>query len=306
MSRRIGPQAPRIGAHTSIAGSLERSAEQAAALGCNTFQIFSRSPRMWRSGKLDPAAVERLKDARERFGLTPLVIHGNYLVNLASADPVVRKKSIAAFRDEVNRALALGAEYLVIHPGSHRGQTLARAMKTLTASVAEAVGGIRWNNLELLLENTAGGGASIGRNFSELAELRDMIQKKASLPVGFCLDTAHSYEAGFDVSTPGGLHNTLQLIDKTIGIEAVRVIHANDSKTTLGSNADRHEHIGKGKIGREAFRRMLHHPKLRGKPFILETPQDKAGGHQRNVRALKTLLRRRPGNGGNLTKKVYA
>ena len=306
MSRRIGPQAPRIGAHTSIAGSLERAAEEAAALGCNTFQIFSRSPRKWQAGKLDPAAVERLKEARERFGLTPLVIHGNYLVNLAAADPVVRGKSIAAFRDEVNRALALGAEYLVIHPGSHRGQTLKRAMKTMAASVAKAVRGIQWNHLELLLENTGGGGASIGRDFLELAELRDMIQRKAAVPVGFCIDTAHSYEAGFDVSTPAGLNNTLRLIDKTIGVDAVRVIHANDSKTALGSNSDRHEHIGKGKIGREAFRRMLHHPKLRGKPFILETPQDKAGGHQRNVRALKTLLRRRPGNGGNLTKKVYA
>jgi deoxyribonuclease-4 len=299
VSRRIGPQAPRIGAHTSIAGSLERAAEEAAALGCNTFQIFSRSPRMWRSGKLDPAAVERLKDARERFGLTPLVVHGNYLVNLAAADAVVRQKSIAAFRDEVNRALTLGAEYLVIHPGSHRGQTLTRAMKTLAASVAKAVRGIRWNHLELLLENTAGGGASIGRDFSELAELREMIQKKASLPVGFCIDTAHSYEAGFDVSTPGGLHKTLRLIDETIGIEAVRVIHANDSKTALGSNADRHEHIGKGKIGREAFRRMLHHAKLRGKPFILETPQDEGSGHRRNVKALKTLLRCPAGDGRN-------
>ncbi len=299
MPRRTGPQAPRIGAHTSIAGSLERAAEQAAALGCDTFQIFSRSPRMWRAGQLDPAAVERLKEARERFGLAPLVIHGNYLVNLAAADPIVRKKSIAAFRDEVNRAVALGAEYLVIHPGSHRGQTPARAMKTLANSVAKAVRGIRWNNLELLLENTAGGGTSIGRDFSELAELRDMIQKKASVPVGFCIDTAHSYEAGFDVSTSRGLNNTLRLIDDTIGIEAVRVIHANDSKTSLGSNADRHEHIGKGKIGREAFRRMLHHPKLRGKPFILETPQDAGGGHQRNVKALKTLLRRLPGNGRN-------
>ena len=254
---------------------------------------------MWRSGKLDPAAVQRLKEARERFGLTPLVIHGNYLVNLAAADAAVRQKSIAAFRDEVNRALTLGAEYLVIHPGSHRGQTLKRAMKTLGASVAKAVRGIRWNHLELLLENTAGGGASIGRDFSELAELRDMIQNKTSLPIGFCVDTAHSYEAGFDVSTPDGLDKTLRLIDETIGIEAVRVIHANDSKTALGSNADRHEHIGKGKIGREAFRRMLHHPKLRGKPFILETPQDEGSGHRRNVRVLKTLLRRPPGSGGN-------
>ena len=299
MSRRIGPQAPRIGAHTSIAGSLERAAEEAAALGCNTFQIFSRSPRKWQAGKLDPAAVERLKEARERFGLTPLVIHGNYLVNLAAADPVVRGKSIAAFRDEVNRALTLGAEYLVIHPGSHRGQTLKRAMRTMAASVAKAVCGIQWNHLELLLENTAGGGASIGRDFLELAELRDMIQRKAAVPVGFCIDTAHSYEAGFEVSTPAGLNNTLRLIDKTIGVDAVRVIHANDSKTALGSNSDRHEHIGKGKIGREAFRRMLHHPKLHGKPFILETPQDEGSGHQRNVRVLKTLLRRRAGSGGN-------
>lgn len=299
MSHSIGPQAPLIGAHTSIAGSLERAAQEAVDLGCNTFQIFSKNPRRWKTRELDSSAVKRLKATRERFGLAPLVVHGNYLVNLAAADLSVRKKSIVAFRDEVTRALTLGAEYLVIHPGSHHGQTLTQAMVTLTASLSEAVRDIQWKNLELLLENTAGGGASIGRSFSELAELKHMIQRKTSVPVGLCIDTAHSYQAGFDVSTPDGLSETLQLMEKFIGIEAVRLIHANDSKTTLGSNIDRHEHIGKGKIGLNAFRRMLHHPKLSGKPFILETPRDKAGGHKRNVVALKMLLSGCPENPKN-------
>ena len=292
MSRK--PAKPRIGAHTSIAGALLHAAEEAAALGCDTFQIFTRSPRMWRSAKLDPEAVAQFKDARARFGLSPLAIHGNYLMNMAAADAGIRRLSIEAFRDELERAVAVGADYLIIHPGSYKNQTLDRAIRTLADSIARATRKFSWNGLRLLLENTAGGGQTIGRDFAELADLRKRIEAKSAAPVGFCLDTCHCYAAGFDISTAEGLDDTLRQIDKTLGLANIPVIHANDCRSALGSRVDRHEHIGKGGIGREGFRRILHHPGLRGKAFILETPMDENGSHAGNVKALKALLRRAP------------
>jgi len=280
----------RIGAHTSINGGLERAAEETLRMGCNTFQIFSHSPRMWRQGKLAESSVEQLKRLRAEHDLRPLVIHGAYLINMAAADAVVREKSVRAFRYELENALTLGAEFLVIHPGSYRGQTVAQSMATLARSIARAARGLKWDGLELLLENTAGGGMTLGRGFSELAELRERIVRRAGIPVAFCLDTAHCYEAGFDISTAEGLEETLQLADRNLGLENVRVLHVNDSKTALGSRADRHEHIGKGRLGHETFRRLLHDPRLADKPLILETPAVR-GSHLPNVRALKALAR---------------
>lgn len=279
----------RVGLHTSIAGSLERAAEQALGLGCDTFQIFSRSPRMWKSPPLDPAAIGRLKAAREQHDLRPMVVHGNYLTNMAAADTAIRNLSIASFRDEVQRALALGAEYLVIHPGSYKGQTLPSAIAILASSIEKAVRGIRWDGLTLLLENTAGGGMSIGREFSELAELRALIEKKPGIPTCYCIDTAHCFAAGHNVSTADGLEDTLEAIENELGLDSIPVIHANDSKTPFGSRVDRHQHIGQGEIGAEAFGRILRHPKLAGKAFILETPLEQEGDDQRNIDMLKAL-----------------
>jgi deoxyribonuclease-4 len=249
---------------------------------------------MWKAANLKLDEVERFQIARTENHVWPVVIHGNYLMNMASADRTIRERSTAAFRGEIESALVIGADYLVIHPGSYRGQTLGKAMRTLAASIACAAKGIRWNGLQLLLENTAGGGMSIGRAFDELAELRARIETKASVAAGFCIDTAHCYEAGFDVSTSEGLQQTLRTIDRTIGLANVPVLHCNDSKTALGSNHDRHANIGKGHLGREAIRRFLHHPDLRGKAFILETPADADGLHKTDVRTMKALARRRP------------
>jgi deoxyribonuclease-4 len=293
MPRKSATLPIRIGLHTSIAGSLERAAEQAVALGCNTFQIFSRSPRMWKSPPLDPAAIDRLKAVRTKHDLRPMVIHGNYLTNMAAADKAIRDNSIASFRDEVQRALALGAEYLVIHPGSYKGQTLPKAITTLARSIDKAVRGIKWDGLTLLLENTAGGGMSIGREFSELAELRALIEKKPGIPTGYCIDTAHCFEAGYDISTPDGLEGTIAAIERDLGLDNVPVIHTNDSKTPFGSRVDRHQHIGHGEIGAPAFGRILRHPKLAGKAFILETPIEEEGDDQRNVDMLKALAQAR-------------
>ena len=288
-------QTPRIGAHVSIGGRLTKAVVRALESGCNTLQIFSRSPRMWRSAPLDLNAVAEFRELRAEHGLRPLVIHGNYLTNLAAADSAVRSKSITAFRDEMQRARLLGADYLVIHPGSYKGQAIDSAIRTLADSVAEAAGNAAGSGFTLLLENTAGGGQTLGREFGELAEMRDRIRMHVDLPVGFCLDTAHCYEAGFDLTTTGELEATLHRIDQSIGLANIPVLHANDSKTALGSRRDRHENIGRGFLGRETFRRLLRHPGLQGKTFILETPADEHGTYRRDVRELYSLVRSQAG-----------
>lgn len=282
----------RIGIHTSIAGSLENAALKAAELGANTFQIFSASPRMWNAGRLDGEQVHRLKEARKRLGLAPMVIHDNYLINLAAADPVIRAKSISAFRGEIERALETGAEYLVAHPGSFKGQMIDDAMRLLADSLAEAVSGFGRNRLALLLENTAGSGSAIGSRFEELAEIRRLARGRVPLRIGYCLDTAHCLAAGYDVASRAGLDMTLAEAHRVLGLANVKVIHANDSKAPLGSRVDRHEHIGQGYIGMQGFRRILNHPGLRDKAFILETPIDREDDDRRNLQTLKKLCRK--------------
>ncbi|HSB17188.1 MAG TPA: deoxyribonuclease IV [Bryobacteraceae bacterium] len=281
----------RIGIHTSIAGSLDQAAVRAAELDANTFQIFSSSPRMWRARTPSSDEIRNLRETCERHDLTPLVIHDNYLINLAAADPKIRAQSIAAFRGEIERALALGAEHLVAHPGSYKNQTLEQGMRTLVESLVKAAKGLR-GPLTLLLENTAGSGSAIGSRFEELAELRRLASDRVGFEIGFCLDTAHCLASGYNVATRAGLEETVREADRILGLAKVHVIHANDSKTPLGSRVDRHEHIGEGYIGIPGFRRILNHPRLRSKAFILETPIDRDGDDRRNLETLKNLCRK--------------
>jgi deoxyribonuclease-4 len=279
----------RLGIHTSTAASLENAALHAAELGANTFQIFSSSPRMWRARAPDPGQVKLLKAARRRFDLDPLVIHVSYLVNLASADPVIRAKSIAAFRGELERAAAIGAEYLVLHPGSYRGRSVEEGIADFVAALRDAASGFHSHGLTVLLENTAGAGSHLGSRFEELASIRELAGEVTHLPIGYCLDTCHLLAAGFDIATPAGLRATVRSAESLLGLTNVRVFHVNDSKTPLGSRVDRHANIGEGHISLAAFRRILKHPKLRGKPFILETPIDEPGDDRRNLDTLKRL-----------------
>ncbi len=287
----------RIGIHTSIAGDLTASLESAHKLGCNALQIFSASPRMWpRAGsRIGEADAARFRARRAELGLGPLVIHTNYLVNLASSDPVLRTRSIQTFHDEMVRALALGADFLVVHPGSARGAAPADAIRGVAQGLRQAARGIRFGDgLRVLLENTAGMGSAVGVRFEEL---RAILEEAPELPLGVCLDTAHAFESGYEIHTEAGLAQTLADLDRTVGLERVAVVHVNDSKTALGSRVDRHEHIGRGKIGLEAFRRILMHPRLAaggpgglaGRAFILETPIDKPGDDRRNVRTVWEL-----------------
>jgi deoxyribonuclease-4 len=270
---------------------LERAAITAAGLGANTFQIFSSSPRMWRASLPDPAQIRLLRAARERFDLHPLAIHVNYLVNLASRDPVIRSRSIAAFRGEIDRALAIGAEFLVLHPGSFRGSTPELGIEAFVEGLCDAARGVRTSGLTVLIENTAGAGCHLGSRFEELRSMRELAADRTDVAVGFCLDTCHLLAAGFDIVTRTGLRAVLKRAEAVLGLDNVRVIHANDSKCPLGSNADRHQHIGKGHIGHEAFHRILTCRALRTKPFILETPIDEEGDDRGNMDTLKRLAK---------------
>jgi deoxyribonuclease-4 len=281
----------RIGIHTSTAGSLERAALTAHQFGASCFQIFSASPRMWRANAPDPAQVKLLAAAREKHDLTPLAIHTSYLINLASADPVIRGKSIDAFAGELDRAEAIGAEYLVTHPGTAKDASKDEAIDAFAAGVAEAVQRAQPRRIKLLIENTAGAGGQIGSTLEELSTQRERILDTVDLAVGYCLDTCHLLAAGFEIRTAEGLSQVVKDVGSTLGWDHVHLIHANDSKGKLGSHLDRHAHIGEGEIGREAFARILRHPKLKTKPFILETPVDEEGDELRNVRALQELAR---------------
>jgi deoxyribonuclease-4 len=286
----------RIGIHTSIAGDIAGALDSAAKLGANALQIFSSSPRMWPRGgsRIAEADASRFRARRSELGLGPLVIHDNYLINLASPDRVMRTRSIQAFHDELVRAVSLGADFLVAHPGSGLGNDRQQAIAEIAEGMRHAAKGMKLGGLRILVENTSGMGSAVGARFEEIQAILDLT---GDLPMGVCLDTAHTFEAGYDITTPEGLETTFAAVDRTVGLDRVYVLHINDSKTALGSRVDRHEHIGRGKIGLAAFGRILNHarlgPGLQGLPgraFILETPIDRPGDDRRNVRVLWDLV----------------
>ncbi len=247
---------------------------------------------MWHSRKPGELEIRMLRMAREQLDLNPMVVHGSYLVNLAACDADIRRKSVVEFRDEIERCLMIGADYLVVHPGSCKGQTAETAITLLVESVAEAAAQFPPDSFMLLWENTAGAGSALGGCFEQLAEIQARTAAEVKFPVGYCLDTCHCYVSGYDVSTGEGLRDTVNRADKILGLENVRVMHANDSKGKLNSHLDRHANIGEGCIGEEGFQRILTHPKLRAKPFILETPVDHDGDDLRNIETLKRLCRK--------------
>jgi deoxyribonuclease-4 len=286
----------RIGIHASIAGSYLNALESARKLGCNALQIFSSSPRMWEGG---PARIPEVDAAafrarRAELGLGPLVIHANYLINLAAAQPMLRVRSIQAFHDELVRAVALGADFLVVHPGSRGEDTPQRAVSTVIESVRQGSKRVSLGGLRILIENTAGMGVAVGSRLEEVAQILAGLK---DVPAAACLDTAHLFAAGYDIRSEAGLTSTIDVIDSTIGLGHVPVFHANDSKIPLGGRVDRHENIGEGKIGAEAFQRILTHPRLgaaspaglTGRAFLLETPIDQPGDDRRNVAKLWEL-----------------
>ena len=297
------PQAPgwmdgslRIGIHTSIAGSYLNALDSAQKLGCNALQIFSASPRMWNGGaaRIPDTDAAAFRARRAELGLGPLVIHSNYLINLAAQQPMLRTRSIQAFHEELVRGLALGADFVVVHPGSRGQSKPQQAIAYVVESIKQAAKRVPLGNMRILVENTAGMGSAIG---STLEEVADIVAGLSELAAGACLDTAHLFAAGYDIASEKGLEQTIEHIDRTIGLESVPVFHVNDSKIPLGGKVDRHAHIGEGKIGAGAFARILKHSRLGsmppagvlGRAFLLETPIENPGDDRRNIAKLWEL-----------------
>ena len=278
---------PRIGVHAPIAGGLQNALAKAEQLGCEAVQIFSRNPRGWAARPLDPAEVERFRTARAATGISAVVIHANYLINLASADEVIREKSIRSFREEVERGILLEADFLVLHPGSARGACQPDAIRTCAESLRAACEGISLGSFRILLENTAGQGECIGHRFEHL---RQIIEDCPELQLGVCFDTAHAFTAGYDLREEDGLAATLEALEREVGLDAVRAVHFNDSRAAYNSRVDRHWHIGLGHIGEEALRRVARAPELAHAAFLLETPQDEERDDARNLAVLRSFI----------------
>ncbi len=249
---------------------------------------------MWRPQRLEASHCEQMQRLRQEYDCFPLVIHTSYLVNLCSQTDLFREKSIVAFRGEVERALALGAEYLVLHPGSWKGLTREEGLRRAAESIARSLDGVKLDGCDfrVLIENTAGAEFSLGGSFEQVAELIEKLRQV--VPVGACLDTCHCHVAGYDLVSDAGYEETIERIRDSIGLENVHVWHMNDAKAARGSRLDRHQHIGMGTMGLEPFRRLLNDQRFAHCAFIAETPVDEEGDERRNVETMLALVEKEP------------
>ena len=257
-----------LGAHLPVGKGLIAALEQAQTLGLECLQIFSKSPKQWKAAPLDAEKVALFREKWRQSGLSPLVAHDSYLINLAAPDALVLEKSIAAMIDEVERADALGCDFLVTHCGAHLKTGEEAGIARLSQSLVEVLEKTADLRVKIALENTAGQGTCLGAPFSHIGAVLKTVN---SPRLSVCFDTCHAFAAGHDIVS--NLETVLADFDAQIGLENLGVIHLNDSKGALGGHLDRHEHIGEGQIGREAMRAILNHPSLKNRPFILETPE---------------------------------
>lgn len=276
----------RIGVHVSIAGKIDESIDRAAALGCETIQIFSRNPRGWKSKPLVKKEIEDFKKKRLKYDIYPVLVHIPYLINLATPKERLWKISIGSYVEDIARTDTLGAEYFITHLGSHTGSGekagLERFCKGLNIVMEKAR-----PKTTILLETCAGQGTSLGYRFEHVRYILDNLKRRNN--IGVCWDTCHLYAAGYDVKTREGLNNTVKEFDKNIGLKYLKAVHLNDAKKGLGSKLDRHEHIGRGAIGRDGIKRILNHPRLRRLAFVMETPKDKPDDDIKNIRLARKL-----------------
>ncbi|MBN1914076.1 MAG: deoxyribonuclease IV [Candidatus Omnitrophica bacterium] len=278
-----------LGVHVSAEGKIYESIDRAAALGCNTAQIFSRNPQQWRGNFIDTYDIEEFQKRREKAKIDPFFIHIPYLINLASPNPRLYTVSIEAYIEDIREADELGADYIVTHMGSHKNTTEEAGLKRLTEALNAILEKTKGADVGILLENTAGSGSWLGYKFAHHKKVIQEIRDKAR--IGLCLDTAHAYLAGYDIATAEGLKQLLDEIEDTVGVDLIKLIHLNDAKDKLGSKHDRHEHIGKGNIGKEGMRRIVNHPKLKKIPFVLETPKDSDDADKMNLKTVRSLLK---------------
>ncbi len=284
-----------FGAHMSIAGGLHLAIERGLEAGCDCLQIFVRNQRQWSAKPLEEDVVRLWKASAQNAGMSHVVAHASDLVNLASADTVLWKKSVVALTDELERCEALGVPHLVFHPGAHGQATLRAGIGRIAKGIDEIHERTRGLKASLLLETTAGQGSAIGHRFEHLADILEAVCAPTRL--GVCVDTCHIFAAGYALSPPRAYAATIQEFEHVIGAEWVKCIHVNDSKRDLGSRVDRHEHIGEGHIGLEGFRNLVNDARFLGVPKILETPKgtDAEGRDldRVNLGRLRRLVRRK-------------
>ncbi len=278
-----------LGVHVSGQRKLADTLVHAHKLGCNTMQVFSRSPQRWRDKFLDNKEIEEFKRRRERFKIKPVFIHLPYLSNLASPNPRLYQASIEASIEDILEASILKVDFIVTHMGSHKETSEEAGLERLIDALNIILEKTRHVRVGILLENTSGSGSWLGYKFSHQRIIMRNLEHKER--VGLCFDTAHAYLAGYNIATKEGLEDTLDEIDKMVGVGLIKLIHLNDARDKLGSHHDRHENIGKGFIGMEGMGRIINHPRLRDLPFILETP--KSDDDKLDIMNLRTVRRLR-------------
>lgn len=277
----------RFGFHISISGGFSKVVERAAIRGCQTIQFFSRNPRGWQYEPFDEADINAYHAALDGSGLAPIFLHLPYLPNIASRTSKFYRRSVNSIITDLQRAQTLKAQYLIIHIGHRMESTEEEAIRAVCEGIDQALEKVD-NDVTLLLENTAGQGTEIGYRFEQIRDIMAGVSEKRRL--GVCLDTAHSFEAGYDLSTEAGLEKTLEAFDETIGLKHLHLLHLNDSKTPLGSRKDRHWHIGDGYIGLEGFRRIVNHPRFAHLPGIMETPRQDTIEDLKNMDTIRSLV----------------
>jgi deoxyribonuclease-4 len=290
---------PRIGAHMSIGGGLPQALERGRLHGCEALQIFSKNASQWRARVLPSEEIAEFRRKAELYGIHPIVAHASYLINLATSSPVLRAQSIAALGEELDRAEALGLHGVVLHPGAYTSGSEEEGLRLIAAALADVLAPRPHQRTRVLLEHTAGQGTSLGHRFEHMRTILDHLQ--GSPRIGVCLDTCHLLASGYDLCSPEGYARTFKDFGRVIGFDRLEMFHLNDSKKPCLSRVDRHEHIGKGCLGIEPFRRLLHDRRFAKLPMLIET--EKTGGSERariqidpldqmNLETLRRLLKR--------------
>jgi deoxyribonuclease-4 len=277
----------RFGFHISIAGGFSKIVERALLRGCETIQFFSRNPRGWKYSPLNKREVEQFRSSIRSSTLFPVFLHMPYLPNIASFKSKFYKRSIRSIATDLHRAELLGAQYLIIHIGHRMESSEEEAIEAVSQGINQAFEKAR-NAILLLMENTAGQGTEIGYSFDQIKKIIEGVHEHERM--GVCLDTAHTFEAGNDLSSKDGINRTLEKFDETIGLKRLHLLHLNDSKTPLGSRKDRHWHIGEGYIGLEGFRNLVNHPLLNHLPGIMETPRKDTVEDLKNMKVIRSLV----------------
>jgi len=277
----------RFGAHMSIAGGIHNAPLRGKEAGCTTIQIFTKNSNQWKARELSQEEIEQFKKNQKLTRIFPIVAHDAYLINIASPDDTIYKKSLDALFIEMKRTEALGLPYLIMHPGAHLGSGEKNGLSKIALSLNILHDKSKDFKMKILLETTAGQGTVLGYKFEHFASIFECIKNKDRL--GICLDTSHIFAAGYNIRTKKGYDETIKTFDRIIGLEKVKVFHINDSKKPLGSRVDRHEHIGRGFIGKEGFKNLLRDERFTSHPMILETPKDFEGADIINLKLLRKI-----------------